>query len=230
MKSNLYVIIDDDAASNNKLESLLQATENSVQIRSFNSLKSFVDSGLKPDALFLDVNLEDEFGYDLYSAMKVDFPVIVISGNLEYAALGFEYNIFDFISKPFSLSRVKVVLDKLKLMFKSGYSNEKLLISVKDTYEIISNSEIVKLEADGKYTIVKLDNDRQLISTNNLGYFETILNDHDFYRLHHGCIVNINKIEKILKGIQLKVVLSDGSTELVSKRQKPAFLKIFNKV
>jgi len=230
MKNFEIVIIDDDQQSINKLSSMILSIEKECVIHRFKSLAAYRAAEIRPEALFLDIDLNEEHGFDLYAFDHVDFSVIVISGHTEYAVTGYEYNIFDFLVKPFSLARIKVVMEKLNLYRKTEIKKDKLLVSLTDSYRIVEISGIIKLEADVKYTKIVFDDGSVIMSSNNLGYFENLLNNRVFFRVHNSCIIHISKITKILKGLQLKVVLSDQSVEPVSKRQKAAFLSIFNKV
>lgn len=230
MKSFEVAIIDDDPASSNKLENLILSLDKECRVNKFETINGFIQTNLKPDALFLDVELNDEEGFDLYGRQEIDFPVILISGHAEFAATGFEYNVFDFIVKPFTISRVKTVFNKLNTFKNSNLSKDRILVSVGDEFKVVDINSIVKLMAKGKYTDLHLYDTTLIISSNNLGYFEQILNPRVFFRANNSCMINLNRIGKILKGLQLKIIMDDGSEVLLSKRQKAAFISLFNKI
>lgn len=230
MRSFEIAIIDDDPASSNKLENLILSLDKDCRVNKYETINGFINADLKPDALFLDVELNDEEGFDLYGRQEIDYPVILISGHAEFAATGFEYNVFDFIVKPFTVSRVKTVFNKLNTFKNSNLSKDRILVSVGDEFKVVDIASIVKLLAKGKYTDLHLNDATVIISSSNLGYFEQILDPKVFFRANNSCMINLNRICKILKGLQLKIIMDDGSEVLLSKRQKAAFISFFNRI
>lgn len=54
---------------------------------------------------------------------------------------------------------------------------------------------------------------------------EVILEDYPFIRIHHSDIVNINEVEKYIKGEGGYLIMSDDSSINVSRRRKELLLK-----
>ncbi len=223
-------IIEDDLVTSNCLKTMILNIIQDVEVNIFNSIENFINQKIETNLLFLDINLGNSNGFNIFNMMKINFQVVVISGNIENAAISFEYDIFDYLRKPLDISRVRNVLSKFLLQPKHTNSIKKMILSIKDEYQIIEFDNIIKLNADGKYTIITLSNKKQIVSNNNLGYFQIILPNSFFFRIHHNCIVNLNKIIKISKGLQLNLVLENEFMEVVSQREKSNFLNVFYKI
>jgi len=54
---------------------------------------------------------------------------------------------------------------------------------------------------------------------------EVILEDYPFIRIHHSDMVNINEVEKYIKGEGGYLIMSDGSSINVSRKRKELLLK-----
>ncbi|MEO7394373.1 MAG: LytTR family DNA-binding domain-containing protein, partial [Chitinophagaceae bacterium] len=75
------------------------------------------------------------------------------------------------------------------------------------------------------YTIVFLKNKQKIVVSRTLKDIEEILEDYPFFRIHHSYLVNINEINKYVKGEGGYVVMSDGSKVDVSRSKKELLLK-----
>ena len=90
--------------------------------------------------------------------------------------------------------------------------------------------EIIKLEALGANSIIYLHNNKnkKIISTKSLKYFSNKL-PVNFIKIHKKTIINKLHIKAYYYGRGGYVVLSDGSSNTVSVRLKPSFLRILSK-
>ncbi len=64
-----------------------------------------------------------------------------------------------------------------------------------------------------------------IVVSRTLKDIEEILEDYSFFRIHHSYLVNINEINKYVKGEGGYVVMSDASTIDVSRSKKEFLLK-----
>lgn len=64
----------------------------------------------------------------------------------------------------------------------------------------------------------------------NLKEFEDFLSEHNFIRIHHSHLVNMEYIKQYQSGRGGYVIMSDGSTVDVSQRKKEEFLKRLNRI
>ncbi|MEO7314714.1 MAG: LytTR family DNA-binding domain-containing protein, partial [Ginsengibacter sp.] len=79
--------------------------------------------------------------------------------------------------------------------------------------------------ADSNYTILLLKNKQQIIASRTLKEIEEMLEDFSFIRVHHSSLVNLNEVEKYIKGEGGYMLMSDGTTIDVSRSRKEMVLK-----
>jgi two-component system LytT family response regulator len=199
----------------------------------------------KPQLVFLDVEINDELGFDLFKFFSnPDFEVVFTTAHEKYALKAIKSSCFDFLMKPVNVSEVVSLVSKLENVTKKEPKNVDVLVSnlkesdqilkkiavpSSDGYNFISTNEILSLEADGKYTKITTASGLKSLSTKNIGEFEELLDPAVFFRTHKSWIVNLNHIRKFLKDTN-QLLLSDESVADVSSRKREDFLKLFGKV
>jgi two-component system LytT family response regulator len=91
--------------------------------------------------------------------------------------------------------------------------------------QMVPLASIISCTSEGSYTIFLLRDNKKLIVSRLLKEVEEILEQHNFIRVHNSYIVNINEIEKYIKGEGGYIIMSDGSSVDVSRSRKNALLK-----
>ncbi len=87
---------------------------------------------------------------------------------------------------------------------------------------------IIYLEAQANYTQIFLQGGIKLMASRTLKEYEELLPPEMFVRIHHSYIININCVEKYIRGDGGQVVLSNKAVLDVAKRKKHEFLKAIN--
>ncbi|MBB3840559.1 two-component system LytT family response regulator [Runella defluvii] len=80
---------------------------------------------------------------------------------------------------------------------------------------LVPLSSIVRLEADKNYTYIILNDGRRLMTSRNLGSYQTELPE-SFVRVNKGCFLNLYYLSR-RQGRQL--LLSDGSVIPLARRK-----------
>ncbi|MFN3839125.1 MAG: LytR/AlgR family response regulator transcription factor [Cyclobacteriaceae bacterium] len=190
---------------------------------------------LKPDLIFLDVQMPGMNGFDVLDDITHDPFVIFTTAYDQYAIKAFEKNAVDYLLKPIDLERFKLavkraiermkleqnnvgeLLRSLKTENKSSYDNH---IFVQKSEKLINLpvEEIMFLEASGDYTILTTKND-QFVSSSGIGKLEEILNPETFIRVHRSTIININFLKEIEKHFNggMMVKMQTGKSFPVSR-------------
>jgi two-component system, LytTR family, response regulator len=168
---------------------------------------------LKPDILFLDVQMPGMTGFDVLEEVEFEPYVIFTTAYDQYAIKAFEKNAVDYLLKPLDEDRFRSAVNRAMKRKMSEQSNiENLLLSIhgerKGPFEAnifvqkseklfnLAVEEIVFLEASGDYTIITTKND-QFVSSSGIGKLEEILNPDIFIRVHRSTIVNVNFLKEI---------------------------------
>lgn len=90
---------------------------------------------------------------------------------------------------------------------------------------MISIDTIISCESESNYTIIFLKNNQKITASRTMKEVEEMLEDHPFLRVHNSYIVNLNEVNKYIKGEGGYLIMSDGSKVDVSRSRKEMLLK-----
>ena len=189
-----------------------------------------------PDLLFLDVNMPGQSGFDLLERLgKFRFEVIFVTAHNQFAIDAFRVNALDYLLKPLDTKlfgeafRKAMVRIKTKLPANPLPSNEKIGLTTRDGFVIISTQDIIRCEADSNYTLFVLENGQRIIVSRTLKEAGKILEKSPaFLRVQRSFIVNMNKIVKYSKSDGGYIILSDNFQVKISPESKTAIEQLFN--
>jgi len=213
--STTCIIVDDEKLARDLLKEYL---ENYPEIEILGEADQGTEAvekidKLKPDIVFLDVQMPGMTGFDVLEDLEHEPYVIFVTAYDQYAIKAFEKNAVDYLLKPLDEERFRNAVNRaLKRKTLEHSSIEDLLSSMKserkgsyDTHIFVQKSEklfnlpveeIVYLEASGDYTIITTKAD-QFVSSSGIGKLEEILNPEVFIRVHRSTIVNVNYLKEI---------------------------------
>ena len=178
----------------------------------FSGLKAIQE--LKPDLVFLDVQMPKLTGLELLDLLEQPPLIIFSTAYDQYAIKAFEMNAIDYLLKPYSKDRFTQAVQKAIAMAGSGImvvapvqnlvktldENPEFLlrIAVKSRHKVsvIPIDEVVYLEAEGDYVMIHAKDGRHL-KEKTMKYFETHLDPEQFIRIHRSYIVNAKFIDRI---------------------------------
>ncbi len=242
------IIVDDDADCITALQGIINSYCPKVNILgTANNITAAVKliNATNPQLVFLDVEIGNEMGFDLFKYFpSPDFEVVFTTAHEKYALKAIKSSCYDFLLKPVNIEELITVVSKLEQEKKSDpkqnvnvlldnlkakdHGLKKIAIPSNDGYAFIDVDDIISLEADGKYTKITAVKGLRSLSTKNIGEFEELLDPALFFRTHKSWIVNLNHIRKFLK-TECQVLLSNDALADVSSRKKEEFLKLFDK-
>lgn len=102
-----------------------------------------------------------------------------------------------------------------------------LSISTLQGYEMINIEDILYIEADNSYTTFYFLNEKPIVSTKNIGYYDDELVEEAFIRVHQSYLVNLNMVRSYLKADNGYVILVNKQPIKVSKSRKEELLIFF---
>lgn len=197
---------------------------------------------LQPELIFLDIELTDGTSFEILSKFpNRNFQVIFTTGHNDYALKAIKHSAIDYLLKPVQEDEFKLAVEKaiqlhgdksnaqkLELMLSNLNKNEfsKIAIHSIDGIEFINKKDVLYCEADVSYTTFFLENDKKVVSTNNIKKVESILLENNFFRLHKSFIVNIDKIKKVYKTEGGSVMMQNEVVISIARRRKDEFMKI----
>ncbi|WP_195806628.1 LytR/AlgR family response regulator transcription factor [Winogradskyella helgolandensis] len=198
---------------------------------------------LKPQLVFLDIQMPRINGFELLEAVEViDFQVIFVTAYSEYAIQAFKQNAIDYILKPIDDIELKFAVEKaiksveaqdnvelnsklLKLISTTVTDNNKLIVPTVKGLSFIPQDEVLHIEGYEGYTKIHLEDNSTLMSSYNLGKFEKVVSS-NFFKCHKSHIVNLNKVRHFENEGYL--VLENKQRIPISRANKKAFLELFN--
>ncbi len=184
----------------------------------FDSARDLINE-IKPDLVFLDIDLGGLTSIDLMSQVNHAPKIIFITSHPDFAIKAFEMNAVDYILKPISPVRIKNAIERLntsaviasnedyyeeeKSQLTNGnekfVSNQTVLLSFDNKLTFIKVKDINYIEAFGNYTKIYMNDGKLSITYNSIKNWDKKLPDDTFIQIHRSHIVNLNNILKIDK-------------------------------
>jgi len=220
-------IVEDESLASIRLQKMLETYADKI------ALIGEADQGgiaisqiekLRPDVLFLDIQLPDMTGFEELRNLTYQPLIIFTTAYEQYAIQAFDTFSVDYLVKPFRLERFKRAIDKL-LKFginntmldiqkleqiihpkKKAITSFSLPIKLGDRILLIDYEDITHLKAEEKYIRVFTKNGKSYLSDGSLGKLVERLPDY-FIRVHRSAIINQNFIKEVRKFFKGKLIL-----------------------
>ena len=232
------VIIDDEKPARDLIRNFLSAfTEIDILEECSNGFEGFkAIQELKPDLIFLDVQMPKISGFEMLELLD-EYPAVIFSTAYdEYAIKAFDLSAVDYLLKPYNQDRfnhaVEKALEKIKGKDLSGKEVKELesvraelteyldrvVVKTGSKINVIPIGKIEYLQADDDYVTIYTAENRYL-KQQTMKYFEANLNPNQFIRVHRSYIVKTDQIVQIepYEKDSKVVVLRNGKKIKVSK-------------
>jgi two-component system LytT family response regulator len=220
------ILIDDEPPALRLLVQMLQKVAPQCTIAATcSNLKEGVAAiqNLQPELVFLDIEMPRQKGIEIAEWFNGELPfqVIFVTAYPQYAADAFGLNATDYLLKPLTEEKLIAALRKAEQKrslhqlenqltptpTQTSTALKKILLPVANGFEILSPDNINFLKAEGSYTVIHFTDEKTLMASKNLKYFEQLLTGHtSFIRVHRSYVANLDKARKIL---------NEGGTELL---------------
>lgn len=203
---------------------------------------------LKPDLVFLDIQMPNLTGFDVLQELSpIDFEVIFVTSYDQYAIKAIKFSALDYLLKPLDVDDLIHAVRKTKeQLHKKGNAHryqsvlhninhtdrkiEKLAIPTLDGIDFFKTENIILCQADGSYTTLYLVGHQKQVISKNLKDFENLLSGSGFCRVHNSFLINLKHIQKYFKGDGGYVILTENHQVDISRRRKDAFLNVLDKI
>ncbi|MCL7764081.1 LytTR family DNA-binding domain-containing protein [Polaribacter sp. Z014] len=235
------VIIEDEFNALNTLDKLITYTQKDIEVIAKIDNVTDAISFLKeetPDLVFLDIELIGGNAFQILEAIdSIDFKIIFTTAYDEFAIKAIKFDTIDYLLKPIDSEELSECIDRFRVGYKKEqvYKNaldqvseinkkeidKTLLIKTADAQYFLQTKDIVRCQSDGAYTVFHTV-DKKIMSARNLKYYENILSEHTFVRIHQSHLVNIKHIKTI--NANNTVYLTNGEVIPVATRKK-SYLK-----
>ena len=236
------IIIDDELHAREYLERLIQKYF-SDKLLLFATCKNIVEGiesieKFNPDIVFLDINMQNESGFDLLKEIpKIEFEIIFTTAHAEFAIDAIKWSALDYLLKPINhleLSTTlkkfekkwqnKIELDRFRLLIENlsidDQSNTKIAFPIENGYKVVKINSILYCQSDSNYTKIFLNNGTSFILSKTLKLIEELLPNTIFLRVHKSYLVNFNYVTYFNRSVDAYVELSNYIKIPVSTRKK----------
>lgn len=198
----------------------------------------------QPSLLFLDIEMPVMNGFEfLEQFTEIPFSVIFTTSYDQYAIKAIRFSALDYLLKPVDIKELIAAVQKVQVqnmppsaeqfrMLMDQVQNRgkftRIAVPTSEGFELIPAQEIIYCEADDNYTYFFLKNKKKIVACRNLKEVEEQLSDFvSFTRVHHSYMVNLNEVNRYVRGEGGYLIMSDGTSVNVSRSRKEALMKLF---
>ena len=230
------VIVDDEQLARSVLAEFLARHQDIAIVaecaNGFEAVKAV--SELKPDLLFLDIQMPKLNGFEVLELIEKDLAVIFVTAFDEFALRAFEVHAVDYLLKPFSEERLDSALAHARGLMgqrsapelqalaataiRRDGPSERILVRDGSKVTIIPAADIDYLEAQDDYVAIHAAG-KAILKQVTLTVLEEDLDPRRFVRIHRSFILNIDRLAKIeLYAKDSRVaILKDGTRLQISR-------------
>ena len=241
------IIVDDEAGSRAALRMMIQKFCEGVQVcGEANNVETAVAllKTEKPDIVFLDIEMPEGNGFNLfYQFETIDFEVIFTTAYSQYAIKALRMAALDYLLKPIDVYELEKALNRFRdksskkgstitdprfqlIPHNSSNQPKRIAIPIQEGYKLVDLADVVRLQADGSYTLFVLQDGTQYMASRNLKEYEDLISDNtNFIRVHRSHIINKEFVEKIIRSKPPIIEMSDGMQVSISSNRKDQILK-----
>ncbi|PIP80586.1 MAG: DNA-binding response regulator [Gammaproteobacteria bacterium CG22_combo_CG10-13_8_21_14_all_40_8] len=189
---------------------------------------------LKPELIFLDIQMPGKNGFELLDELS-DPPIVIFTTAFdEYALRSFEYDALDYLLKPIDPDRLEKALTKASQLINNSNAESDVSVALDATSSVfikegedcwmVELQKIIYFESIGNYCRVYFDKQQPLIHK-SLNQLEKRLPLDLFFRVNRQQMINLKFIQDVVPWFSgnLKLILKNGTEIEVSRRHASRF-------
>ncbi len=192
-------------------------------------------SDLKPDLLFLDVQMPKLDGFEVLELVDAQLAVVFVTAYDQYATKAFDAAAVDYLLKPFDAARFETALKRVRerlgatpqkiepaelrqAALPPGRFAERVVIRDGAKVHVLPVEEVDYAEAQDDYVALH-SGGKSYLKQQTISSLETTLDPKQFIRVHRSFLVNLERVRKIemyTKDTRI-AILTDGTKVPVSR-------------
>ncbi|MCE7054250.1 LytTR family DNA-binding domain-containing protein [Algoriphagus sp. AGSA1] len=242
------VIIEDEHIASNRLAHLVAEVASDIKVV---TTLSSVESGTRwfkenplPDLIFLDIQLNDGYGFDILDTLGEHPPVIFTTAYNEYAIRGFKYNGLDYLLKPIEKKDLERALDKYRISpyskvvedtkiqdFKSLFKKEykhRFMVKIGNHYGTFNVDDIHYFKSENGSISLFTVNGKNYPIEYSIDQLEKILNPIEFFRINRKYMVALKAVQEIHNYFNSRLLLKlrpDQEEKVIVARERSSEFK-----
>ncbi|MEW2920363.1 LytTR family DNA-binding domain-containing protein [Muricauda sp. ANG21] len=242
------VIVEDEEFAAKRLTQLVgELTPDIEIIAELNSVESgaaWFKKNKQPDLVFLDIQLNDGYGFDILDGIEDHPPVIFTTAYNEFAIRGFKYNGVDYLLKPIVKSDLKTALEKfkknvtrnghtstenlehLKQLFHKEYKH-RFMVKVGNQFRSFNVEDIAYFKSNEGLICLYTHTGQSFPIEYTIDQLENILNPIHFFRINRKFMISVKSVVEIHSyfnsRLLLKLLPKEEEQVIVSRERTTNF-------
>ncbi len=244
------LIIEDEEFAAKRLEKLVMELAPEITIEAqLNSVESgtkWFSENQQPDLIFLDIQLNDGYGFDILDGLEDHPPIIFTTAYNEFAIRGFKYNGLDYLLKPIVKDDLKGALEKfrknitkkqngstenitqLKQFFQKEYKH-RFMVKVGNMFKSFNVEDIAYFKSNEGLIYLHTHKAQVYPIEYSIDQLEDILNPVHFFRINRKYMVSVKAVMEIHSyfnsRLLLKLLPKEEEQVIVSRERTTNFKK-----
>jgi two-component system LytT family response regulator len=222
------MVVDDEPPARRGLKRLIQAHPDVEVIGEAGSLDQAqqLTHALRPDAIFLDIDLGDDNGFGLIKRLDQVPAIVFVTGHGTYAPQAFDVAALDFLLKPVGRQRLALTLDRLRRYRRALDLDSKiedtatapvatpdrrrLHIRMAGQTVVLPTDGIAMLAAEADFTRIVMADGRDYLVCRLLGQCGADLPTPPFFRVSRSLMINLDRVVRVRTQDKGRSLLSLG--------------------
>lgn len=200
---------------------------------------------LKPDVVFLDIDLGDGDGFSLLEKLgDTSTRVIFTTGMDNHGIRAIKFSALDYLLKPVDPDELVAAVEKVSEEKKTHSITEnlrllaenmrqsapsgglkRLALNSSDRVQIVNVADIIRCESERNYTTFFLKDKKQIVVTKTLKEYEELLEPNGFVRVHHSHLINLEHLREFVKHDGGYALMDDNAHVPVSVRKRDDLMR-----
>jgi two-component system LytT family response regulator len=225
------LLVDDERPARRKMQRFLDAAVDFEVVGEASDGAEAISAigRLRPDLVFLDVQMPKLDGFAVAAALTPPLPEIVfVTAHDQFALKAFEVHALDYLLKPYDDQRLQRVLDRVRERRRTGdvvghlqrliadlkkeYA-DRILVTENSRSVFVATADIACIEAARNYVLLHAGIRTHMIRA-TLDAFSKKLNPAEFVRVNRSAIVRLDSIRELQPWFhgEYKILMKDGAT------------------
>lgn len=217
MEELRVLIADDDAGMRSVMRKIIAKVDGFALVAEASDGRTVIElvEKLKPNVVFLDVEMPEMTGVECARAIQDMNPAIIIifaTAHDTYMGDAFEVYAFDYLVKPFKVERVIQTLERARdrLWQREEKAADtpvkrnppcavegRLMLRHREGITFIDLRDILLVQREDRSTVLYTADGERYVTGDSLAEMEERLNSDAFFRCHKSYIINLNHIKDI---------------------------------
>lgn len=243
------IIIEDEFRAAKSLQNLISDIKPDSKILGvYDSIETSIEAlsaDIKPDLIFMDIQLSDGLSFEIFKAVEITCPVVFCTAYDQYMLDAFKSKGVDYVLKPFSREDIQEAFKKVDGLKKFFQKNElpdlsallqkinqpsgktSFLVFKNQKYTNILTEDIAYFYIHNEITHLVTFAKEQFPLSQPLGQIAEQVSEKQFFRVNRQYLVNFKAIKEMehyfQRKILVKLTLETPEKLLINKEKTHSF-------